>query len=98
MIESLDPNEAGEAVEALATVLKDCVESGASVGFMAPLPVERAADFWQTVVGGVAAGGRVPPVARTLPDRQIVGTVQVVSAQPENQPHRPISPRCSSAP
>ena len=88
MIESLDPNESSEAVAGLAAVLKDCVEGGASVGFMAPLPVERATDFWRSVVSGVAAGGRILLVARTLPDRQIVGTVQVVSAQPENQPHR----------
>ncbi|MET0742088.1 MAG: GNAT family N-acetyltransferase [Microvirga sp.] len=87
-IESLNAGEAGEAVAALASVLKDCVEGGASVSFMAPLPVERATAFWRDVAVGVAAGDRILLVARSVPDRKILGTVQVVSAQPENQPHR----------
>jgi GNAT superfamily N-acetyltransferase len=68
-------------------VLIDCVEGGASVSFMAPLSQERADGFWQGVAEGVAAGERILLVAE---DRAggIVGTVQVVLRQPENQPHR----------
>jgi len=74
-------------VEPLADVLIDCVEGGASVSFMAPLSQERADGFWQGVAEGVAAGERILLVAE---DRAggIVGTVQVVLRQPENQPHR----------
>jgi ribosomal protein S18 acetylase RimI-like enzyme len=71
---------------ALALVLADCAAGGASVGFMNPLAPERALAFWQGVARGVAAGERLLFVAETA--QGIVGTVQVVLAQPENQAHR----------
>lgn len=70
----------------LADVLVDCVEGGASVGFMQPLDIGRAGAFWQGVARGVARGERVLLVAEDA--QGIVGTVQVVLEQPENQPHR----------
>lgn len=70
----------------LAAVLVDCVEGGASVSFMAPLTLARAQDFWRGVAAGAAAGDRVLLVAED--EQGICGTVQVVLAQPENQPHR----------
>ena len=73
-------------IEGLASVLIDCVEGGASVSFMAPLPRERALDFWRGVAQGVAGGERALIVAEDA--QGIVGTVQLVLAQPENQPHR----------
>lgn len=73
-------------VRALADVLIDCVAGGASVSFMSPLTVERACAFWQGVADGVARGERVLLVAED--DEGIVGTVQVLLAQSENQPHR----------
>lgn len=70
----------------LAEVLADCVEGGASVSFMHPLTRERAADFWRGLAGDVADGRRLLLVADD--GAGIVGTVQVILAQPENQPHR----------
>ena len=70
----------------LAAVLADCVEGGASVSFMQPLTEARALAFWRNVAAGVASGERVLLVAED--DEGILGTVQVVLAQPENQPHR----------
>jgi GNAT superfamily N-acetyltransferase len=77
-------DEAG--VQALAHVLLDCVEGGASVSFMHPLTPERAAAFWQRVARGVAAGERALLVAEDA--QGICGTVQLVLDLPENQPHR----------
>jgi GNAT superfamily N-acetyltransferase len=74
--------------EALADVLIDCVEGGASVGFMHPLSRERALAFWQQVLASAARGERIVLVARDLSSGAIAGTVQVVLAMPENQPHR----------
>lgn len=94
LIRRLDAAEAAEAVPALADVLLDCVEGGASVSFMWPLPRERALAFWQGVAQGVQAGERILLVAESAaavpgePTPRIVGTVQVVLAQPDNQPHR----------
>lgn len=84
---SVSVDEAHACVEGLAEVLIDCVEGGASVSFMLPLSRERALRFWQGVADGVAHGDRSLLVARDAAGT-IVGTVQVITAMPENQPHR----------
>lgn len=73
-------------IEGLTKVLVDCVEGGASVSFMHPLAPAKARAFWQQVAEGVARGERLLLVAED--DAGIVGTVQLLLAQPENQPHR----------
>lgn len=73
-------------IEQLADVLLDCVEGGASVSFMHPLTRERAVSFWQQVANDVRDGQRVLLAAED--GQGICGTVQLVVAQPENQPHR----------
>ena len=77
----------GEAeIAALADVLIDCVEGGASVSFMHPLSRERALEFWRRVARGVVAGERALVVAEDA--HGVCGTVQLVFDLPENQPHR----------
>jgi GNAT superfamily N-acetyltransferase len=73
-------------IEALADVLIDCVEGGASVSFMLPLTRARAVAFWRRVSQDVAAGARAVLVAEDA--LGICGTVQLVFDLPENQPHR----------
>jgi GNAT superfamily N-acetyltransferase len=73
-------------IDALAGVLIDCVEGGASVSFMHPLPRARAVAYWRDVAQGVAAGERALLVAED--GQGLCGTVQLVLDQPENQPHR----------
>ena len=73
-------------IEELADVLIDCVEGGASVSFMHPLPRDRAVAFWRGVAQSVAAGERALLVANDA--QGLCGTVQLVLDQPENQPHR----------
>jgi ribosomal protein S18 acetylase RimI-like enzyme len=75
------------ALEELTDILIDCVEDGASVGFLAPLSITAAREFWQSVVAAVTGERRVLFVARD-DDGRIVGTVQLVLAQADNQPHR----------
>ena len=84
----LGAHEASKRVAELSAVLVDCVESGASVSFMAPLTRERADAFWRGVAEGIAANDRLLLVAEDRPGGEIVGTVQVIFAVPENQPHR----------
>jgi GNAT superfamily N-acetyltransferase len=86
-VRRLGPGEAAACVPALAQVLIDCVEGGASVSFMQPMTAEKAMRFWQMVVGGVARGERALLVAEDE-GGTILGTVQLVLALPENQPHR----------
>lgn len=86
-VRRLDAHAAAACVEALAEVLIDCVEGGASVSFMLPLSRERAVAFWHGVAAGVARGERVLLVAEDREGR-IIGTVQMITSLPENQPHR----------
>ena len=80
--------------EALTDVLLDCVEGGASVSFMSPLPREKALAFWQSVLAAAERGERVVLVAEEGADPvaatggEVIGTVQVVLSTPDNQPHR----------
>lgn len=85
-IRQLDAEQARAAIPALAAVLRDCVDGGASVSFMAPLTVERAEQFWSGVAESVARGATALIAAAR--DGRILGTVQLLLALPENQPHR----------
>jgi GNAT superfamily N-acetyltransferase len=71
----------------LAEVLFDCVSKGASVSFVHPYSVEKALAFWRKVAASVACDERLLLAARDASGR-IVGTVQVITDLPENQPHR----------
>ncbi len=73
-------------LQALADLLVDCVAGGASVSFMHPLSMPKALDFWRGVAAAVARGERALLVAED--EQGIVGTVQLILDQPENQPHR----------
>lgn len=86
-IRRLDGDAARAAVPALCAVLIDCVEGGASVSFMHPMTEAKAAAFWTGVADGVARGERALLVAEDEGE-VIVGSVQLVLALPENQPHR----------
>lgn len=86
-IRRLGAREAAASVPALADVLIDCVQGGASVSFMWPLPRDKALAFWSGVADGVARNERVLLVAEA-PGGHIVGTVQLATAMPDNQPHR----------
>jgi GNAT superfamily N-acetyltransferase len=86
IIRTLTGEQALAAIPALSEVLVDCVEGGASVGFMLPYGEKDAALYWQGVADQVAAGTTLLLVAEV--DARIVGTVQVGFAQMPNQPHR----------
>lgn len=74
-------------IQGLSDVLIDCVEGGASVSFMFPMTRAKAEAFWVSAAASVDRGERVVLAAEDATGA-IVGTVQVMWAQPENQPHR----------
>jgi GNAT superfamily N-acetyltransferase len=74
-------------IQGLSDVLIDCVEGGASVSFMLPMSRAKAEAFWHRTAEMLARGERVILVAEDAAQR-IVGTVQVILHQPENQSHR----------
>ena len=73
-------------IEGLSDLLIDCVEGGASVSFMLPMTRAKADTFWRNTAASVARGERLVFVAEDAGG--IVGTAQIILAQPENQPHR----------
>ena len=73
-------------IDMLSAVLVDCVEGGASVSFMHPLPLPKARAFWQRVAEDLQRGARALLVADDA--QGIAATVQLQLEQPENQPHR----------
>ena len=81
-LRTVDDNQ----IDALARLLIDSVESGASVSFMRPLTYEKAEGFWRRVAEDVEAGVRLLLVAED--EHGICGTVQLLLDMPENQPHR----------
>ena len=86
-VRRVSANEACACIDALADVLIDCVEGGASVSFMWPLSHDKARAFWRDVAEGVAHGERALLIAEDE-GGAIHGTVQLILSQPENQPHR----------
>jgi GNAT superfamily N-acetyltransferase len=74
-------------IHGLSDVLIDCVEGGASVSFMLPMTRAKAEAYWHSTAASLARGERVVIIAEDAAG-MIVGTVQVILDQPENQPHR----------
>jgi GNAT superfamily N-acetyltransferase len=82
----LNPAAVRDAADALGAVLKDAVDGGASVSFMADLTIERAVNFWRSAADAAEADGRV--VLAAADAQGILGVVQVIPAGVDNQPHR----------
>jgi GNAT superfamily N-acetyltransferase len=85
-IRRLPAAEGRQYIGALADVLLDCVEGGASVSFMASLSKPEAEAFFVRVVEGVERGERI--LLAAFLDSELLGTVQILTATPPNQPHR----------
>jgi len=75
-----------ELAGALGEVLADCVQGGASVSFMLPFTKADGEAFFRKVAEGVAVGERV--LLAAFREGRVLGTVQMLVAQPPNQPHR----------
>jgi ribosomal protein S18 acetylase RimI-like enzyme len=85
-VRRLGPAEVREQLDGLADVLFDCVESGASVSYMAPFTRGDARTAFEGFAADVERGGRM--LLAAFDGDRVVGTVQVVFAWPPNQPHR----------
>jgi GNAT superfamily N-acetyltransferase len=79
-------DEASALIPALAGILIDCVEGGASVSFMLPIDRRTAEDFYEGVVEKIANGRTIIFVA--FLNGELAGTVQLSPEVKPNQPHR----------
>lgn len=86
-IASLTPARARAEQNALAELLQDAVDSGASLGFLPPLPTDEAAAYWESVAAAVGEGSHVVLVAETA-GGALVGAVQLELALRANARHR----------
>jgi GNAT superfamily N-acetyltransferase len=85
-IRRLDGAELRAQLDALARVLFDCVDGGASVSYLAPFSHEQAREAFQGFAAEVEQGRRL--LLAAFAGGELVGTVQVILALPPNQPHR----------
>lgn len=86
VVQELEAAAGRDEITSLVELLVDCVEGGASVGFVLPMTETKARAFWTSVLADVQAGQQHLLVARV--DGVLAGTVLVQPAQKENQPHR----------
>ena len=80
-----------EQLPQLCELLRDSVASGASVGFLHPMPAGEAELFWSEMAADVQKGTRIICVAET--DGHIAGCVHLALV---TKPNAGIAPRCRS--
>ncbi len=101
VIELLSAEDMTRHRAALSALLRDAVDSGASIGFLPPLAEAEADAYWRGVVAAVREGSCLLLVARDAeggadapegsadaPEGEIVGTAQLLLATRPNALHR----------
>jgi GNAT superfamily N-acetyltransferase len=82
-VRTLSTDEARARLDDLAAVLFDCVDGGASVGYMAPFSLDDA----RAAMAAFAADGR-RVIFGAFDGGEFVGTAQLLPSPMPNQPHR----------
>ena len=85
-IRILDAVATRAAIPDLSDILSDCINGGASLGFMLPFAPEDATGYWNGIADEVEKGAIILAVAEV--EGRAVGTVQIGLASKPNQPHR----------
>jgi len=85
-IELLDAAAAASAERSLVDLLVACVDAGASVSFLPPLPAATARAFWKHVTAEIAAGTRL--LLAGWAGGSLLGAAMLDLGTPPNQPHR----------
>ncbi|MDU8914099.1 GNAT family N-acetyltransferase [Aestuariicoccus sp. MJ-SS9] len=86
-IRQLDDAQVATHLNDLVLVLMDSVADGAAISFMHSLTQAEAERFWlQDVASAVKRGDR--QLFGAFVEDRLIGTVQLVTGMPPNQPHR----------
>ena len=85
-IRRLDAAGVRAELDGLSRVLADCVEGGASVGYLSPFSPAQSRGAFEEWNDEIADGRRV--LLAAFDGGELVGTVQLVFAWQPNQPHR----------
>ena len=86
-IEVLTPALVRSLRVGLILLLRECVQGGASLGFLLPLPDTEASAFWDEVESEITAGRRVVLAARDAAG-VVAGSGQLVPSTRANGRHR----------
>lgn len=84
--EILEINEIGDYEEGLSLLLKDSINSGASIGFLAPVEKNEVLNYWREVNHKLAHGNSRLWIA--MQEGKIVGSVQLSLVSKKNGVHR----------
>jgi ribosomal protein S18 acetylase RimI-like enzyme len=88
ILEALSSTPTSEEIEDLIALLRECVEAGASIGFLWPLAPEEARAYWQKVINDRGTGHRLILVARDYRNGPIIGSAQIAFESRANGRHR----------
>jgi GNAT superfamily N-acetyltransferase len=87
-IERLSAQISSPDLDDLVSLFVECVDGGASLGYLAPLSVEESAAYWQAILGDLSGGHRILIVAREAPNGRIIGSAQLDIASRPNGRYR----------
>ncbi|MCX2723531.1 GNAT family N-acetyltransferase [Roseibium salinum] len=82
----LTADEARGAVQELGSLLRACVEDGAGIGFILPMPREKAEAFWEGRLPMLESGEAFLMAAKD--GNEIAGVVMLMLAPQDNGRHR----------
>ncbi|MDK4790500.1 MAG: GNAT family N-acetyltransferase [Acinetobacter sp.] len=85
-IEILEIKEIGDYEESLSLLLEDSINSGASIGFLAPIKKNEVLDYWREVNHKLAPGNSRLWIA--IQQRKVIGSVQLSLMSKKNGVHR----------
>jgi ribosomal protein S18 acetylase RimI-like enzyme len=85
-IRPISPTELDTIIPELVELLRDTVNGGAALGFMAPLSREEAREYWHSIRPALQSGSRLLLAAYS--DDGIVGSVQMNFPPCPNARHR----------
>ncbi|MBO1358650.1 GNAT family N-acetyltransferase [Acetobacter sacchari] len=80
------PDQREHEITSLAQLLIEIVADNGSVGFLHPLSMETAREFWSAALDESDKGRRT--ILGAMEGANLVGTVSISISTPENQPHR----------
>lgn len=85
-IKSLGADEAKQLLPQLTELLRDGVNNGAAMGFLAPLSVAEAESYWLEVVEALKNPSRI--LLGALEQNKVIGSIQLDLATRANGLHR----------
>lgn len=85
-IRPVDGDTIRQHLEEFTELLRDGIDGGASMSFIAPLDLDFARGYWLKIANQVGTRERI--VLAAFDGERVVGSVQLSFDMPPNQPHR----------